>query len=152
MNQKKLFEILEIVGKVNSTTFNIKNDVFNAIVADVANIFDKNWNDSIYSYKELDLKNWDNWSTYDKCYDISFDNIKNKLYCYITIYNGNMTDGYRISKRFSATVILPNKFILKLKDCIKYALDWHLSQQYEEHLENQRKLWMLNMKNEILKK
>lgn len=71
--------------------------------------------------------------------------------CEVEIYNGKAFGGDRKDLRFTATLILPSTFIVNLENLINYKFNKYLENSYDDHLESQKKLWIYNLKAEILK-
>ena len=74
------------------------------------------------------------------------------IYCKVKIFECDNFEGYRKDLRFTAELILPNKFIKELSTTIECYFDSYLEASYENHLENQKKLFIYNLRNEILNK
>jgi hypothetical protein len=155
MINKKLFELLKLVGGVNYNSWRIVNQIVDCIKEDKSIVVKKEWanykKDSRNSYP-LDLSKIETWSTYEECVNISFTNVNDKLYCEVKIYDGNNFHGYRTDLRFATELILPSKFIKQISGTIESYFDSYLEASYETHLENQKKLFIYNLRNEILKK
>ncbi len=158
MTQKKLFEILNLLGNVSSTDYKIMQKLFEYIKAGTCKIIKKQWgerfkNEHIDMYP-LDLTNFDRWCTYDnnRCVSLEFATTKDgMLLCIAKIYDGGNFDGYRKELRFMAELILPSDFIQHIQIYIEWALDSHVEDAYDKHLEDQKRLWMHKMKAGILK-
>ena len=60
--------------------------------------------------------------------------------------------GYRKGLRFTAELILPNKFLKQIARTIESYFESYLLEAYETHLESQKKLFVYNLRNEILNK
>lgn len=153
MDNTKLFEILSLVKWVKCTRW---NDVMK-IVENMAliEVVEKKW---FVKYKAdnpewypLDLSQLKTWSTYEhECINLSFSNINNKLCCNVNIYEGDNLTGHRKELRFTAKLIMPSSYIEELSEKILNALDRVAEDSYYHHLENQKKLWMANFKDQIL--
>jgi hypothetical protein len=166
MKIKKLFEILALVDGVTSTNWktvmeivgnpilNIPGYFNNGIKSNNAVILSKQWHDSWkLKYPEhypLDLSQLKTWSTYDNCAVMHFKNNDNKLYCQAMIYDGDNNYGYRTDLKFSAELILPNKFIKVLENLILNYFDEYLENEYETYLETQKKNWIDGLRNKLL--
>jgi hypothetical protein len=155
MTQKKLFEILSLIGgSINIPDYKIMRMVKEEVPN--SKIVNKLWADSYKNrsqeYYPLDLSKDRLWTTYDKCVDLRFTNKDGKLFCAVRIYEGDMCDGYRTSLRFTVEMILPNSFIKKIESYINWSLEVYLANAYETHLENKRGLWIQNERNLILDK
>ena len=153
MNIKSLFSLLTHVGYVRSTRW---DDVCKIVeLMPSIKVQKKKWfdkfrqnNPDIYP---LDLTKLDTWSTSEaNCIDLVFKNDNNKLICDVKIYDGNFFDGYREKLRFTAKLVMPNKYIKKLEKKILYGLDSLAEEEYNNHLKNQKKLWVSNFKAALL--
>lgn len=150
--------MLSLCGEVISRKWNVVMDIVEEIKNENTIILEKEWNDE---YKNdspdiypLDLSDIHTWSTYDKkCIELSFtaDN-DSRLICDVRIYDGFMLDGRRIDLRFTAKIVLPNDFILKIQDIIEYGFEEFLEDQYQNQLELEKLQWKTNLKKTILNK
>jgi len=155
MENNKLFELLTLIGGVNSNKW---RDVMKIVeLMPFIEVTEKKWVDKHKQrYPEnypLDLSKIKTWSTYDgECIDLVFSNEDNKLICEARIYDGERLNGYRRDLRFTATLIMPDDFIKELEYRILRAFDKFAEYSYEDFLENQKKLWVENFKSQILNK
>jgi len=156
MTNKKLFELLKLVGGVNCGYWRGVNPLVELIKEDESIVVKKEWHDSFKKdnpdYYPLNLSKIETWSTYDECVDINYTNVNDKLYCKVRIYEGDNMHGYRKGLRFTAELILPNKFLKQIARTIESYFESYLLEAYEAHLENQKKLFVYNLRNEILNK
>lgn len=162
METEKLIEILTRVGQVRNTQWKTVLSIVDIINEGSVIEEDKKWgavwkNNHPESYP-LDLSKIKTWSTYDKCVDLQFSSGVQKggeesitnLICKAKIYDGDIIDGQRELLRFEALLYLPVDFALNIKDDIEWAFKRYLEEEYEEHLETQKKLWIDNRKAEIV--
>jgi hypothetical protein len=156
MTNKKLFELLKLVDGVNYNSWRIVNPLVDCIKEDESVVIKKEWHDSFKKnnpdWYPLDLSKIGTWSTYDSCVGINFTNVNNKLYCKVKIYDGDNMDGFRKGLRFTVELILPDKFLKQISGTIESYFDSYLHEAYERHLENQKKLFIYSLRNEILNK
>lgn len=156
MTNEKLFELLKLVGGVNYNHCRGVRPLVDLIKEDKSIVIKKEWHDSFKKdnpdYYPLDLSKIETWSTYDDCVDINFTNLNDKLYCRVRIYDGDNFNGYRKNLRFTAELILPNKYLKQIAPTVESYFESYLSDAYETHLENTKKLFIFNLRNEILKK
>jgi hypothetical protein len=152
MNSKKLFEILTLVNSVKSSRW---NDVRKIVeIMPFIEVKEKKWNEK---YKQdnpnwypLDLSKIETWSTYEgECICLVFSNQNNKVFCEVSIYDGDNLSARRCNLRFTAKLIIPDTFIKELEQKILYALDRLAEDSYQDYLETQKKLWMSNFKSKI---
>lgn len=155
MTNKKLFELLKLVGGVNYSYWRMVNALVDCIKEDESVVVEKEWKnfkkDFPDTYK-LDLSKLNTWSTSDMGVTLNFENINDRLYCKARIYECDNFDGHRKELRFTATLILPNKFLKQIDGTIESYFESYLLEAYEAHLENQKKLFVYNLRNEILNK
>ena len=159
MQTEKLFELLTLVNGVSGSKWETVRQLVDLIAKDSVTIKSKEWNDKWKQnkpeYYPLDLSKIETWSTYDKCVDLQFSNDttnpNNQLVCKAKIYDGDNFDGFRTRLRFEALLWLPSSFIHEIEPQIEWAFETFLEDAYENHLETQKKLWINNMKNDILK-
>lgn len=155
MEITKLFELLTLLDGVTSTQWDKMVAIHHLIENDTVVIKESKWADK---YKQdnpslypLNLKNFKNWSTMEKCINLHFTNDNGKLLCKVKIYNGNSFNGYREDLRFDALLELPESFLLTLEEPIDWALDGYAENAYEEYLETKRKNWIKKKKDSLLK-
>jgi len=160
MTQKKLFEILTLIQHVRSTTWKLINPIVESINDDKSTkVLEKEWMDHWKRESDLyplNLDKIDTWSTYDECVDLEFYVEKNvegsdQLICEASIWDGDMLDGERTKRRFTAKIKLANKFIRTIEENINWRFNNFLEDQYELHLEMKKEEWMKNLRQEILK-
>lgn len=153
MKTKKLFEILALVNGVESNKWSDVRKIVEYMP--LIEVKQKKWSE-IFKQKHtdiypLDLSKIETWSTYDgECINLIFTNQNNKLCCNVKIYDGDNMNGHRRNLRFTATLVMPNKFMKELEQKILYALDRFAQKSYDEYLENKEKLWILNFKSKVL--
>ncbi len=151
METKKLFNILTIVGNVTSTRWDTVLNLVECINNGGAKIIKKQW-ENHHKGKSLDIKPMDLhdiniWSTFDgTCINLFFTINKDELHCYVKIYDGESFGGYRKGLRFSAELNLLHDFIHKIEREINWELNCHFDNEYEKHLEDQKKKWINEMK------
>jgi len=163
MKTEKLFELLTLVGGIQSKKWETVMQLVDIIAKGNVTIKTKKWNDEWKQnkpeYHPLDLVKIETWSTYDNtCIDLQFSNDtskdnghpNNQLVCKVKIYDGNCFGGERQQLRFETLLWLPTSFIHTIEQRIEWAFENYLEDAYENHLEAQKKLWINNMKNEII--
>lgn len=150
--EKKLFELLALVQSVYIKNWEILRRLVG--IMDYIEVVEKSWYDSFKRmYPELNplnLHKLDTWSTYEGCVDLIFKEKEGKLICTAIIWDGDMLYGCRKQERFKAVLIIPDSFIKVLESNIMSEFNRYLSDQYAQHLENQRKDWINSLKNKIL--
>jgi len=160
MTIEKLFKLHTLLGEIKSNDWNIVMEIVGCPAADIKGhfdeikIIDKVWNDNYKSknpeYYPLDLSNLTTWSTFSHtCIDLTFTIVKNRLHCHARIFDGNNFNGSRQNLRFTANLLMPNKFIKVLKNNILTSFEYYLEDQYEIYLETQKNNWITNFKNKI---
>lgn len=163
MRTEKLFELLTLVNGIKSKRWETVKQLVDILAKGSVAIKYKKWNDDWKQnnpeYYPLDLTEMQTWSTYDDtCIDLEFSNdttenyghANNQLVCNVKIYDGNSFGGERQKLRFEALLWLPTAFIHIIEQRIEWAFETYLEDAYESHLEEQKKLWINNRKNEIL--
>lgn len=157
IKNKKLLEILTLVGRVNSGRWETVREIVKCIQENPSIEFvKKEWADKFKrenpQYYPLDLSKISTWSTHDNstCIDIEFSNKDGKLYCKARIYNGSLLDGYRTELKFTVEFFMPNSFLKTISQRIMWSLDSFAEDAYEQHLEAKRKMWVNNFKSEVL--
>lgn len=153
---KKLIEILTLVRYVKTDRWHDVMKIVNFIKDGEVEIKEKKWGDDYkqnnLNYFPLDLSEIGNWSTTEgECIDIKFTFENNKLTCKVLIYESYSSySGSRNKLKFSAVLILPISFILNLEHKINGALSVNAELAYENYLETQKQLWILNYINNIV--
>lgn len=155
MNNDTAIKVLNIVGSVRSTTWDSVMKLVEYIQSGSADIIEKEWDDRFKKenpiHYPLDLSKIDTWSTYEKeCIDLRYLMEDDKLICAAKIYNGNSFYGFRTSLRFTAKIQLPTHFLDQIKGRIESALNDVADDEYEKHLELQRKKWVEKFKSKII--
>lgn len=155
MKTEKLFELLILLDGVKirrwETVMKLVEFIANGDVDVKEKKWDDEWKNRNEQYYPLDLAKRETWSAFDNtCIDLNFDRIENDFVCKVKIYDGNSFGGERTKLRFTAKLLLPTKFI----HCIEHHINWKfesfLQESYENHLESQRKLWINELKSQIL--
>ncbi len=161
-NLNTLIKMFEAAGPVKSSWWNDVMRVVETINEDpTVKILKKEWSSAyLKSYVErpkLNLNDINAWSTYDgeECINIVF-NVEDKkgqkyISCNASIYDGTSFGGHRLNLRFTATIMLPIEYALKLENSINYQFDKHLERSYENYLEIQKSNWINDLKTQILK-
>ncbi len=157
MEISKLFEVLKLVGFVESCQWKRVLGIIELIQNDRVTIAEKSWFEpyrNIQSkYYPLDLDKVDTWSTYDgDCIDLKFKIEENTLVCYATIYDGEIMHGHRRCKRFTAKLEFDADYIISLESVILHSLERLADREYENYLEHQKFIWTTSFKNTILNK
>lgn len=160
MEAKKLFKLLTLINGVEIRKWETVRMIVGLIQSKEIKVLKKEWaHDQYQSDELLDLSNINVWSTFDDtCIELFFHNAatpkkpKNKLICDVKIYNGNPFDGWRVNLRFTASLLIPDKFIGEIEKYIGRKFEKYLETAYENHLEAQKRTWIHNTKIEILNK
>jgi hypothetical protein len=116
-----------------------------------AKVLRKGWLDNFKSkYEEqypLDLTKTDNWSYSEGFLKLEFSPPKRgKITLTVSASRGQsfVTDG------FEATIKLPEEFFQHIQSNIKGAFDRSLKNMYQDHLEEQERLWIKKKAKELL--
>jgi hypothetical protein len=152
----QLLKLLTLVNSVYCGRWQTVRDIVASINAvHGATVLKSSWNNYKKDHPQwypLDLTKIETWSTYEKCVDIDFFVVDNRLQCTSKIYEGDNMHGYRKDLRFTATILLPNKFIYNISDNIEWALDQMIEDAHETHLALLKSEWKNNLKQEFLTK
>jgi hypothetical protein len=116
-------------------------------------VIEKQWSDSFQQkYESLDLSKIETWSTYNDCVSLRFIFVNPLVAkCEITIWNGEMCYGEKTSRRFTATLMIPTKFLTEIKGAIACDFNRHCSSEYSDFLERQKEEWIDKFKKDVLK-
>ncbi len=150
-----LFEVLKVVGSIESSQWTRVLEIVDLIKHDKVTIAEKSWHEPYRNvqskYYPLDLDKIETWSTYDgECVSLKFKIEENTLICNVTIYDGEMLHGYRKNKRFTAKLEFDADYIILLETMILSQLDRLAEREYENHLDIQKFLWETQFKKHIL--
>lgn len=100
----------------------------------------------------LDLKNMDQWSTFDRGYSFVFSlNKKGGLHADVTVWDDKSYGFLPRECKFKASINVPISFIDTIADYISSSFNIKCTYEYEDYLQEQKKLWIENRKTEILK-
>lgn len=80
-------------------------------------------------------------TTFAGCKDMDFTYNNGKITCILSVYNGNNFDGHREDCRFTLLVTCKNDILPLLDNTIEYEFDRILDNEYEDYLEEQKRLW-----------
>lgn len=156
MRTKKLFELLTLLNGVRSTQWSMVMLLADSIKNKDGIVITKEWYDkwkqSNLNMYPLNLGNLGTWSTFDNtCIDLHFtNNGNNKILCIAKIYDGNSFGGHREELRFTASILLKSSFLRYLHSLIEVRFNNHLETAYENYLDSQKKMWIRDMRNNIL--
>jgi hypothetical protein len=150
MNQKNLFKLLKLVESVSVRYRDNLSELIDQIAQGKATVIKKRWHISWKEKDNLDLAKVETWRTYENCFDLTYMVENNKLICEAVVYEGDMLDGRRKDRRFSATIQLPNSFIGKLQSWIESEFNFYSEDAYQNHLEEQKKQWIKEYQKSIL--
>jgi len=146
MKTKKLFELLELVNRTTSSS----SEIAAAIVTELPNctIVKKNW-ENPYTFKELNLSDLNNWSTFDRHISMQFVIYDTKLVVDVAVYNSFEMER-RDYIRFTARIILPDEFIHKIESNILTSVETLAERKYDDYLDNKRKTWIEKYINKLI--
>lgn len=142
MNKEKLTHVLSIIDGVHINKWNIALEIIELIKNDDISIIYK-------SHENLDLSNIYSWAAYEECIDLNFTFSK-ELYCDVKIFNNDSFSGARKNLRFTAKLLIPDDFILKLEKNIESKFEYYLNESYENHLLSMKSMWIMKTRQEII--
>jgi hypothetical protein len=161
MTTKKLLGLFPLLGSVTIHRWSTVMQIADSISKGETTIGSKAWADNWHhnhknkspEYYHLDLSDTHTWSTHDNydCITLEFSVENKKLVCAVEIYDGNIVDGRREQLRFTAELIMPDNFAKNIEQSILYSFDRFLEDEYERHLENQKREWIAALRNEIIR-
>lgn len=145
--KKKLF----LIGKVKVTKYAIGWDIFNVVEQNPNAVIKSEVYRPFYDFKKFDILKKDEWITYDKCRDMIFEIVDDKLFVDITTftYNKILYENQRVAK-WSARIELPMDFIVKISSHIESKFEDFCEKSYEDYLEFMKISWINKFKNDIL--
>jgi len=154
LNDMKLNQI-DVVSKRWDTVMKIVKSLNDKKTR--AYVLEKEWYDRYKRERPdmypLDLLDIHKWSTFDntECINLEFGmEDDGKLHCHAIIYDGDMMNGYKEVQRFTADIILPYTFVLKITGIIESAFDVFLNWEYEANLEVKRTIWKRELERTLL--
>jgi hypothetical protein len=157
MNNEKLLKLLKLVDGVYHSDWNTVRKIVELIEKKEVIVIDSEWRDPFkVKWKEtypLELNKLSTWSTYDDCITLLFNTVygTDKLTCSVKVWNGDNMFGGRTDLRFIANLEIPISFLENIEDKIQLTFDTYLIQQYKQHLCEQEKQWIKNLREMILR-
>lgn len=156
--QKQLLGLLELITNRSHWLLVRDYELGNIIISEAQQerieVIDKTWCGFSWEYynkrNPVDLKNEEYWRTYGNCREYKFRIKDGKLMCDVTIYDGDSFDGYKVDKRWTATIILKNNFVKHLKKYIDWKINDIAEDDYERKLENQKRDWIKAYKEALV--
>lgn len=157
--QKLLINLLGVVGNVTIHNYNKVHALCHFIghhkVKKKIIILEKKWGDKFKNdnekYYPLDIYNIENWITYDSCLRMEVSKHNNtELKVIVNVYNGRITDGYSTDLKWTATLIIPYKFVKIISNEIMYKVEYLSENAYELHLENKKNTYKRNFIDELI--
>ena len=136
---KDLKKKLEIAQPVVMSGFNYSRTIRELYDANLITLLKMEWMGRFdQEYKSKDLKEDDDWSTYDRCAGVVLYSDKVE----VDIFEGEMLMGYRTKKRWSATFSpLPESELIRFQSSIEWRFKSYCQDIYEEEIaaaENKR--------------
>lgn len=154
MTDKKLREILTLIDGVTAYRWTSLVEIVKCI--NKSKVVKKKWADSFKQdrpeHYPLDLTDINTWSTYDGCFSLKYCIEGKKLVCYAVIYNGESYRGNRTTQRFTAKIILPLRFIRKIREYIMDSFDEYLDREHKSYLKQKEDKWISDLRTKILNK
>lgn len=150
---EKLIKKLNLVGKVNTNSLNIWWDIYDYILNGNVDIQDVQLNENYYlDRKEFDVKNEDEWITFDDCRDIEIKIENNTLCAYCKAYDKETyyNELPTFTHKWGIKLTLPMEFIKKFEIIIDYQFEKFCENSYKEYLETMKLQWIKNFKEEML--
>lgn len=150
---------LKLIQEVNGHTKIIfpQSEIIDSIKTGKTKVLKSEWRGWDYYKNEIDhykidLTNSKTWITYDDCFYFNLYQENKNLICEIRIATRTRAyDNYEIKEKIKATLLLENKLIKSFKDQINQDYQYHLSQKYNEYLEDQKQKWMQKHSDKLLK-
>ncbi|MCX5657679.1 MAG: hypothetical protein NTZ48_05600 [Candidatus Omnitrophica bacterium] len=109
------------------------------------------WDEQSFFIQGKDISMLEVWSTYERHVDFYYNlNVKeNTLECKIEKHNTGFSSGTR-RLDFTVFISFPIEYIHTLTDKLVSDFDNFLDDAYETHLENKKRLWILETKRKVL--
>lgn len=145
--KKKLF----LIGKIKATKYAIGWDIFDVVEKTPNAVIKCESYRPFYDFRKFDILKKDEWITYDKCRDMIFEIVDDKLFVDITTFTFNslVYENQRLAK-WSARIELPMDFIVKISSHIESKFEDFCEKSYEDYLEFMKISWINKFKNDIL--
>ena len=145
--KKKLF----LIGKIKVTKYSIGWDIFDVVGKNLNAVIKCESYRPFYDFRKFDILKKDEWITYDKCRDMIFEIVDDKLFVDITTFTFNslVYENQRLAK-WSARIELPMDFIVKISSFIESKFEDFCEKSYEDYLEFLKISWINKFKIDIL--
>ena len=147
-----LIKKLNFVGTIKTNDYNLGRYIYNLVVEDKCEVVSIQPSDDYYRFSELNIKNKEDWITYEDCREMTFHYINEQIAVEVKTYN---YDKFGIKGRFlkwKAEFVLPIDFVIKIQTDIDIAFDKFCDKAYDNHLEFLRLQWIKKFKEELLNK
>ena len=155
-NINVLIKKLNYVGTIKTRKYNLGWPIFDLVVEDKCDVVAIDPFDNFYLFRKLNIKDKNEWITYDDCRDIEFfyHNDGQKEYVGVEVKTYTLGrgcwEGGRVLK-WKAKFLLPIEFVDNIQTEIDRAFDNFAEISYEHFLENNRLKWIEEFKKEMLK-
>jgi len=150
---KELIKKLTIIGETSTDNWSVLRNVVGSM--DMIKVIEKEWCDRFKQDNPdmypMDLSEMKTWSTFQGCSSLRISLVDGALQCKATIWNGDMLNGDRDDKRFTATLELPTEMIRMFEDVICSRFRRYLYDAFRSYLADERQAWMDNFSETILK-
>lgn len=149
-----LIKKLNLVGTIKTDNYNLGWDIYDLVVEDKCEVVSIQPSNDYYRFRELNIKDKEEWITYADCREMSFhyNYINEQIVVEVKTYN---YDKFGIKGRFlkwKAEFLLPIDFVIKIQTDIDIAFDKFCNKAYDNHLEFLRLQWIEKFKEELLNK
>lgn len=147
-----LIKKLNFVGTIKSNNYDLGWDIYVLVAKDKCEVVSIEPSDDYYQFSELNIKDKEQWITYEDCIEMSFQYINEQIAVEVKNYTR-----YRFGKegrylKWKAEFVLPIDFVVKIQTDIDRAFDKFCDKAYDEHLEFLRLQWIKKFKEGLLNK
>lgn len=148
-----LIKKLNLVGTIKTNDYNLGGDIYNLVAEDKCEIASIQPNDHYYLFSKLNIKDKEQWITYEDCREMTFHYINEQIAVEVKTYTHNRRFGSEgRDLMWKAEFFLPIDFVIKIQTDIDRAFDRFCDRAYDEHLEFLRLQWIKKFKEELLNK
>jgi hypothetical protein len=154
MKKSKIYKKLEIIGNVFTHTYSITNNMMKLYQEEKIKLISSEWKDGFKQKHPdlypLDLNKQELWCTYDKCTNINLSLKDGKIIIEVTIYEGDMLEGFPKSQRWSGKFEITQYHLKYFKSPINWKFNKYLEDLYEREQELKKQQRILQFEKEML--
>lgn len=146
-----LIKKLNFVGTITTDNYVLGWDIYDLVVEDKCEVVSIKPSDDFYfQWRELNIKDKEEWITYKDCREMSFHYINEQIAVEVKTYTLGTLGMERRQLKWKAEFFLPIDFVTKIQTEIDRAFDRFCEKAYDNHLEFLRLEWIKKFKEDLL--